>query len=317
MVATELIQVQLELALDVLPRTSALPEQIAEASLPLWADLLAAVANLSAYDPWHPKVRLGLPVPPAGFNELFVLGESPDDIKDPAFRKQYADFLRKRDEFHRKAGEYGKLSDIRGCFFPSLQGVLNSAYSGSLEKEKAGKAAIEKYIPDPDARKELLKAMKSRPAEREWHVIGTIGIAPRTEPHAPIEPLTVPARPGSVIVRGREGSQSLESILAVSNAFPSKGNLDVAFDDYASFGRFCDDDAPYHVVIEEGVRTPRDELCSARQFPPGSPQPGAYLVGQLRVLFAVNKSKTPSARSILRKSARHSMRRGSRFIGRT
>ncbi len=289
-VATELIQVQMELALDVLPRTSALPEQIAQASLPLWRDLLAAVANLSAYDPWHPKVQLEMPVPPAGFSEFFVFGESPDCIKDPAFRKQYADFLRKRDEVGCKGGEYGRLAEFRGCYFPKLQGVLNSAYSGSPEKEKAGKAAIEKYIPDPDVRKELLKAMKSRPPEREWHVIGKIGIAPRTESHAPIEPLTVPARPGSVIVRGREGSQSTESILAVANAFPSKGSLDVAFDDYASFGRFCDDDAPYHVVIEEGVRTPRDELCSRRQFPRGSPQPGAYLIGQLRVLFAVNSA---------------------------
>ena len=101
--------------------------------------------------------------------------------------------------------------------------------------------------------------------------------------------LSVPAKPGLAIVRGRYTSQSFRLVRTVFVGFPAKNQVDIAFDLYASFGRFCDHDAPFHVVICEGELTPHDKHCWAHQFPPGSPQPEAFLVGRLRVVFVVHK----------------------------
>lgn len=81
----------------------------------------------------------------------------------------------------------------------------------------------------------------------------------------------------------------------VAKAFPGSKEVDVNFDDYASYGRFCDDDNPYHVVVEEGCRTEHDQWCLQRRFPPKKPQPEAFVVGRFRVVFVVSKSNPVQA----------------------
>ena len=76
----------------------------------------------------------------------------------------------------------------------------------------------------------------------------------------------------------------------VAKAFPAKDKLDVTFDIYANFGWFCADEDLFHVLIQEGGLTAWDQSCLQHRFPTGTPQPEAFFVGQVRVLFAVNKS---------------------------
>ena len=79
-------------------------------------------------------------------------------------------------------------------------------------------------------------------------------------------------------------------VKAIADASPFRDKLDVAFDDHASFGRFCDDDNPFHVVLVQGTRTPLDGWCLQRRFPAGTAQPGEFPLGQSRVVFIVNSS---------------------------
>jgi ABC-type phosphate transport system substrate-binding protein len=102
-------------------------------------------------------------------------------------------------------------------------------------------------------------------------------------------PLSVPAKAGAVVVRANWRSEFLPSIEAIARAFPARDKLDINYDDYASFGRFCDDDNPFHVVIEEGSQTSHDQWCLQRRFPAGTPQPEAFLLGHFRVILVVNK----------------------------
>ncbi len=103
-------------------------------------------------------------------------------------------------------------------------------------------------------------------------------------------PLSVPAKRGAAIVRGRYNSESLRLMQEVAKAFPAKDKLDVTFDIYANFGWFCADEDLFHVLIQEGGLTAWDQSCLQHRFPTGTPQPEAFFVGQVRVLFAVNKS---------------------------
>jgi ABC-type phosphate transport system substrate-binding protein len=109
-------------------------------------------------------------------------------------------------------------------------------------------------------------------------------------PGVKVRELTRPAPAGVVVVRARYKSGFLPSVQAVGNVSPFKNKLDINYDDYASFGRFCDGDDPFHVLIQEGSLTPHHKQCWQRRFPAGTPQPEAFLVGQLRVVFVVNKS---------------------------
>ena len=160
--SSELLEQQLGLALEILPWTSATPERIAEVSLQVWADLLAATKDLSAYDPSHPGVKLEIPDPPPNSHEDFTFGQSPEGIKDPVFRKQYSDYLRDRGEFGRNACKLWSLRAVPLHFLPELKAVLRSAYSADREKVRAGSAAIEKYVRDPLVRRELLDAIQPR-----------------------------------------------------------------------------------------------------------------------------------------------------------
>ena len=94
------------------------------------------------------------------------------------------------------------------------------------------------------------------------------------------------------MVRGRYQSGFLPAVQAVGNAFPSKSKLNINYDYHGSFGRFCDGDDPFHVVICEGDLTPHQKQCRERRFPPGAPQPEAFVVGELRVVFLVNTSNS-------------------------
>ena len=109
-------------------------------------------------------------------------------------------------------------------------------------------------------------------------------------PGVKLRELTRPAPAGAVVVRGPYKSGFLPSVQAVGNAFPSKNKLNINYDDCGSFGRFCDGDDPFHVLIQEGSLTPHHKQCWQRRFPAGTPQPEAFVVGQLRVVFVVNKS---------------------------
>ena len=63
-------------------------------------------------------------------------------------------------------------------------------------------------------------------------------------------------RPLSLRVRAGVGSASelevelLPAFQAIAGTFPGNNKLDVNYDDYACFIRFCDRDAPYHVVVQ-------------------------------------------------------------------
>ena len=104
--------------------------------------------------------------------------------------------------------------------------------------------------------------------------------------------LTNPAPAGAVVVRGPYRSTSLRLIQEIAKKFPSKDDVHVAFDDHASFGRFCDRDSPFHILINEGDLTEQDDERSCSRFPIGAPQPRSFHVGQLRVIFVVHKSNS-------------------------
>ena len=102
--------------------------------------------------------------------------------------------------------------------------------------------------------------------------------------------LTIPAPIGTVVVRGEIGSESLQIVQNVVEVFPVRDKLNVTFDDHASFGRFCDSDNPFHIIVEKGSLTPHDQWCLRRQFPSDTPQPREFVLGQFRAVFIVNRS---------------------------
>jgi hypothetical protein len=160
----DVLQQQLELALDILPRTSAKPEDVAAPSLQIWEDIGAATARY--HDLSNPKVPLEMPTPPPGYKGFFASGMDPSAITDPEYRRQYAEFLEKRDKFNQNYVKYRQCVDMREAFLPKLKAALTLAYSGDPEKEKAGAALIGKTVSDESMRAELLKAIQSTPAIR-------------------------------------------------------------------------------------------------------------------------------------------------------
>ncbi len=100
----------------------------------------------------------------------------------------------------------------------------------------------------------------------------------------------VSAQSNMVIIRGPYESEALRLIQSIAGTFPAKAKLNIACDDYASVGRFCDDDNPYNMLIQSNNLTPHDLQCWRRRFPIGTSQPQMRLIGQLRVVFIANKS---------------------------
>lgn len=101
---------------------------------------------------------------------------------------------------------------------------------------------------------------------------------------------SVPPAAGAVIVRGRYKSEALASLQSAARVFSSNDKLDIAFDDYASLGRFCDRDEPFHVLVQEGVTTRSEKLCRQWRFPADTHQPDEFPLGVFRVVLIVNKS---------------------------
>jgi ABC-type phosphate transport system substrate-binding protein len=96
-------------------------------------------------------------------------------------------------------------------------------------------------------------------------------------------------REHAITVRGSWRSQHLPLLQAIAQRYASAGLLDIAYDDYASFGRFCDRDDPFHVLIHEGSLTSHQENCRRVRFSAGTLQPEVFLVGHLRVVFVAHK----------------------------
>lgn len=109
-------------------------------------------------------------------------------------------------------------------------------------------------------------------------------------PMVPMRRYSQDPRPGCVVIRGKARSDGLNMLRKLAETFPGKERLDVNFDDHASFGRFCDRDDPFHVVIQEGRLTDHDRKCRQWRFPAGKPQPEAFPLGQRRVVLVVHKA---------------------------
>lgn len=104
-----------------------------------------------------------------------------------------------------------------------------------------------------------------------------------------VRDLTKPAPAGAVITRGRYGSGAIPPILAIHQAFLDKDKINVDYDDYGTFGRFCDRDGPFHILIQDEDLTPHHNQCWSRRFPADTPQPEVFVVGRIRVVFVVHR----------------------------
>jgi hypothetical protein len=82
----------------------------------------------------------------------------------------------------------------------------------------------------------------------------------------PLRGLAKPAKPGKVAVRVKFGSEALAIIDAIAKGFAGSDRLDIAGDDFASLGRFCEFDDPFAVLVQEGLPTPRPGHLSPRRF---------------------------------------------------
>lgn len=109
-------------------------------------------------------------------------------------------------------------------------------------------------------------------------------------PVALLRELTKPAIPGKAVVRAKCGSESLQMLASVANGFAGSEHLDIAGDDFASLGRFCDFDDAFGVLVQEGAPTPHQKQCWRRRFPAGTPEPATFPLGELRVVVVVHKS---------------------------
>lgn len=160
------IEQQLKICLEILPRTAIPPVEIATRSLVVWNDMLAAQAH---YASELATLKLRFPEPPLDYPDLFVHGMSPEAITDPVFRKEYENFLVKQAEQMEWSNNRHSLRMSQEHFLPSLVEVLRTAYAGAPETETSGAKAIRAAIVDQAMREELLKAIrpetKSLPAK--------------------------------------------------------------------------------------------------------------------------------------------------------
>ena len=117
--------------------------------------------------------------------------------------------------------------------------------------------------------------------------------------NAVIHPLTVPAKAGRVVARVNVPSRLLPWLREVVGASPDKDTLDANLDARANFGWFC---APtqdlFDVLVQESRLTPHDQWCWKVRFPPGTPQPEAFLVGHLRVVLVAHRDNPVEAMTL-------------------
>jgi ABC-type phosphate transport system substrate-binding protein len=114
----------------------------------------------------------------------------------------------------------------------------------------------------------------------------------------PLRGLDKPAEPGKVAVRAKFGCEALNFVEAIAKSFAGSDGLDIAGDDFASLGRFCEFDDPFAVLVQEGSPTPHQEKCWRRRFPAGTPEPGTFPLGELRVVLVVHKSNRVASLSL-------------------
>lgn len=114
----------------------------------------------------------------------------------------------------------------------------------------------------------------------------------------PLRGLNKPAEPGKVAVRVKFGSDALQITEALANGFASNDGIDIAGDDFASLGRFCEFDDPFAVLVQEGSPTPHQKKCWRRRFPAGTPEPATFPLGELRVVLVVHKSNRVTSLSL-------------------
>ncbi len=125
-----------------------------------WGRLLKAIDK--EWDPNDPSMRF--PRPPAGVDS-FVLGMSPEHIKDPELRAEYEAALQKYRRERKKVTEQRLLQRLKKDYLPSLQKDLLRLYSGpsfdckELESESL-RRDLQKYVEDEDIRATILDEMK-------------------------------------------------------------------------------------------------------------------------------------------------------------
>ncbi len=116
----------------------------AVALLTKWDELATSIAHYSPYDPVKPAVKIKPYFPPPSYTGSFTFGESPEGISDPTVRREYAEFLKKRNEF---VANSVRLQDLR-----SLQKEyhLNAAehLARLYASQPAGQAAVMQLIKD-------------------------------------------------------------------------------------------------------------------------------------------------------------------------
>lgn len=91
-------------------------------------------------------------------------------------------------------------------------------------------------------------------------------------------------------MRGRQGSNCLRFVWEVARADSEFSRIDVSHDDYASLGRLCDEDDPFHVLVHEQSVTMHDHMCIERRFPGTGDKPRKQSIGEMRVMVVVHGS---------------------------
>ena len=162
----QLMEHRLDFALKKLPRVTADKEDVAETGLQVWAGLLDA---LERYHSAYTNVELEDPheLAKSYEGEGFVWGMVPEQVPDPEFRKRYKEWLGKREEWGRTGVKYHKLRGYKDRFLDELKQVLKDAYGGDADAVQRGKSQIRRYVEDPEARAELIEAIRpgEKPAE--------------------------------------------------------------------------------------------------------------------------------------------------------
>ena len=116
--------------------------------------------------------------------------------------------------------------------------------------------------------------------------VASVQAAPAWNLHS----LSIPAKPGAVIVRVNWNTKFLPWLRAMAEASPVKEKVDTNYDDYASMGWFCAKHDLFHVLVQQGGLKSHDQWCLQKRFPVRTQQPETVAVGQLRIVWVVNSA---------------------------
>lgn len=284
-----------------------------EKRLRIWSRIVSESVIDPSWDPDDRKNDVPMAVAPLG--SKYPLGIPPEQVAEPEIRREYerriaANFA-KAERNHQQRQARGERDDWRKRLSRDLEHIYRLA-PVTNENLEALQALLRRQVLDEKLRKELFESVrgvagKGNEVERfdpskevsRRNMVGWLLPSEADVAHGKkIHELTIPAAPGAVVVRGRNGSSAVSLLQAVAKEFASKDKVQIAYDDYAAFGRFCDGDRPYHVLIQEGPITPHDKMCWDCGFPAGTPQPEAFPLGHLQVVLAKNGVRTFFSQSI-------------------